>query len=305
MCRRHARNLLVALASSLALLAPSLVAADVVERTFSVRGDGRLEIDTDIGSIDVRPGADDEVRITVEREARSGDDDDFVLAFEQDDGVIRVTGDRPDGWSWRWSSANRFRVHFDVEIPAAFTVDLETSGGAITVASLDGDVDCRTSGGDVRLSDVGGRVDCRTSGGDLEIGRVDGSVTAKTSGGDIHIDRSGGSVIAKTSGGNVNVYEVYGSIEASTSGGNVSARIATQPRSDCRLTTSGGRVELAIDPSISANLDAKTSGGRVRVDFPVTLQGDIKSHQLQAELNGGGPQIYLRTSGGSIYIKSL
>lgn len=293
-----------ALLITLVALLPAVTAADTVRRSFDVRGDGTLTLDTDIGSIDVRAGSSNQVQVTVEREARSGDDEDFELVFDQSGNDVRIEGNRPDR-GWGWSSGNRFKVHFDVEVPAGFSVDLETSGGSIDVAALDGDVDCRTSGGNVDLDDVGGRVDCRTSGGSIDIGKVSGTVLAKTSGGNIRIDRSGGSVVAKTSGGNIVVNEVLGSIEASTSGGNVVATIASQPQADCRLTTSGGGVELTMDESISADLDAKTSGGSVRVDFPVMVQGEISRSNLQAQLNGGGPQIYLRTSGGSIRIRGL
>ncbi len=292
------------MALALAALLPAVATADTVRRSFDVRGDGTLTLDTDVGSIEVRAGSSNRVEVTVEREARSGDDDDFELVFDQSGDDVSIEGSRPGG-RWSWSSGNRFKVHFDVEVPAGYSVDLGTSGGSIKVASLYGDVDCKTSGGSVDLEDVGGRVDCRTSGGSIDIGRVSGTVTAKTSGGNIRIDRSGGSVVAKTSGGNIVVNEVLGSIEASTSGGNVVATIASQPQGDCRLTTSGGRVELTIDESVSADLDAKTSGGSVRVDFPITVQGEISRSNLQARLNGGGPEIYLRSSGGSISIKSL
>jgi hypothetical protein len=292
------------IALAVAALLPAAATADTVRRSFDVRGDGTLTLDTDIGSIDVRAGSSNRVEVTVEREARSGNDEDFELIFDQSGNDVRVEGNRPDR-GWGWNSGNRFKVHFDVEVPSGYSVDLETSGGSIDVAALDGDVDCRTSGGSVDLDDVGGRVDCRTSGGSIDIGEVRGTVVAKTSGGNIRIDRSGGSVVAKTSGGNIIVNEVLGSIEASTSGGNVIATIASQPQADCRLTTSGGRVELTMDESVSADLDAKTSGGGVRVDFPVTVQGEISRSSLQAQINGGGPEIYLRTSGGSIQIKSM
>ncbi len=297
------RSSLIALAAGLALLVPFAASADTVERTFQVSAGGRLEIDTDLGRIDVREGSPGTVRIVVEREVRGGDDDDFELDFEQSGNTVRVTGEKPD--SWGWGGWNRYRVAYKVEVPRDFDVQLETSGGDVSVASLDGDVDCRTSGGDVELADVGGRVDCRTSGGDIEVGTVTGAVMAKTSGGDIHIGRSGGSVIAKTSGGDVTIDEVFGQVEATTSGGNVRARLADQPRADCKLTTSGGRIELAVDPSISADIDASTSGGRVHVDFPVSVSGSLSKTRLNAELNGGGPQIYLRTSGGSIHIEEI
>jgi hypothetical protein len=54
---------------------------------------------------------------------------------------------------------------------------------------------------------------------------------------------------------------------------------------------------------IGVDVNARTSGGSVHTEFPVTVQGEIKRSRLDAKLNGGGPELYLRTSGGSIYLK--
>lgn len=291
------------LALTTALLIVSASWADTVERTFQVAPGGTLTLDTDLGSIDVRSVPGDRVRVRVEREARSGDDDDFHLSFEQSGDDVRIEGEAPDSWGWRgW---NRFRVHFEIEVPEHYDLNLDTSGGSIEIAALTGDVDCRTSGGSIRVADVDGRVDCRTSGGNIDIGRVEGSVMAKTSGGNVHIDRSGGSVVAKTSGGNVTVDEVYGAIEATTSGGGVRATLTSQPRADCRLVTSGGPIEVRLADAVAVDLDAKTSGGKVHVDMPVTVQGTVGRTTISGRINGGGPQLYLRTSGGSIHVKTL
>jgi hypothetical protein len=51
------------------------------------------------------------------------------------------------------------------------------------------------------------------------------------------------------------------------------------------------------------DVNAHASGGHVSTDFPVTIQGEIDRSSLQAKINGGGPELYLRTSGGGIHIK--
>ena len=52
-------------------------------------------------------------------------------------------------------------------------------------------------------------------------------------------------------------------------------------------------------------VDAHTSGGRINADFPLAIKGEISKNELKAELNNGGPELYLRTSGGSIYLKKF
>jgi hypothetical protein len=48
-------------------------------------------------------------------------------------------------------------------------------------------------------------------------------------------------------------------------------------------------------------VDASTSGGSVSSDFPVPSSGNRQS--LRAAINGGGPLLQLRTSGGGIHIQ--
>ena len=94
-----------------------------------------------------------------------------------------------------------------------------------------------------------------------------------------------------------------GAIRADTSGGSIKVFISQQPESDCKLTTSGGSITVYMESGIGVTVDAKTSGGRISTDFPVTIKGEIKHSALRAKINGGGPELYLRTSGGCIYIR--
>lgn len=210
---------------------------------------------------------------------------------------------------------------YRVRLPKQFNVDLHTSGGSIHVGDLsgeakaatsggsltfgriDGPITGRTSGGSITLTGGSGKADVRTSGGSIHIGEVSGNVNAHTSGGSIHIDRASGSVIARTSGGSVTVRETTGSIDASTSGGNVTAFLLAQPKESCRLSTSGGTINVHLASSIGVEVDASTSGGSVSSEFPVTVSGRISRRELKAAVNGGGPLLHLRTSGGGIHLK--
>jgi hypothetical protein len=69
------------------------------------------------------------------------------------------------------------------------------------------------------------------------------------------------------------------------------------------LTTSGGAITVHLADDMGLDVDAKASGGRIHTDFPVSIRGEISRNSLRAKMNGGGPELYLRTSGGSIYLK--
>lgn len=307
----------------LTLCAPVAGWADVIERAFDVEPGGRFVLDTDRGSVEVKTTDDARVTVRVERRVRSGsaEETDHEVRFDQRGQEVSVRGETERGFLGLRSS--RLEVRYTVTVPRRFDVRLDTAGGDVTVTDLEGELFAHTSGGDLVLGRILGAVDASTSGGDIElsgstveatlrssggdlrIGDVDGKVDAHTSGGNVRIDRAGGNVTASTSGGDITVGEVRGAIDARTSGGDVVAMLATQPESDCRLSTSGGRVEVRLAAGIGADVDAYTSGGALELDLPLTVRGTLGKSRVQGEVNGGGPLLTLRSSGGDIVVRGL
>ncbi len=306
------------------------IAQDSIQKSFKVRPGGELILDTDLGSIEINTSNTNTLNVEVIREIRSANSrraeeilEDFDISFRQSGNTVYVTGEyKRSGLGRFMSNIGKYvRFHFDVSLPREFNVDLKTSGGSISVDDLKGEVRSktsggslsfnriegpvwgRTSGGSIKLLSCDGTADISTSGGSITIGEVTGDVLAHTSGGSIKVGEVNGDVDVHTSGGGISVKEVKGTIKAKTSGGSVSAYISTQPRSNCSLSTSGGSVTVYLADDIGVNVNAKTSGGRIYTDFPVTLKGELSKRSLNAKINDGGPELYLYTSGGSIYIK--
>ncbi len=304
---------------------------DTVQRSFEVGPGGLLSLRTDMGSIEVASGGSGRLDVEVIMKARTDDASRFQemvdrlrMDFQQqgNDVDIVVENEERNRWRDRNSWREGLRLHFRVTVPTTYNVDLKTAGGSIGVEDLDGDVKAMTSGGSLSFGRITGTVDGKTSGGSISLDETGGPVDVKTSGGSINIGNARGDVVAHTSGGSINVEEVYGSIDAKTSGGSVTARITSQPQADCRLVTSGGSVTVELASGISLDLDASTSSGRVISDFEVAGSGggsqrgrgyrtarswddERKQRQLKGPLGGGGPGLYLRTSGGNIRIKEM
>ncbi len=302
------------------------IAEDNIQKSFQVKPGGQLILDTDLGSIEINTSNTNTLKVEVTRKIRSASSrraeeilENFKINLRQDGNTVYVNGEYDRSGL---SNIGRYvRFHFDVSLPREFNVDLKTSGGSISVDDLKGEVRSktsggslsfnridgpvwgRTSGGSIKLLSCEGTADIKTSGGSITIGEVSGDVVAHTSGGGIKVGEVKGDVDVHTSGGGISVKEVKGTIKAKTSGGSVSAYISTQPESDCSLSTSGGSVTVYLADDIGVNVNARTSGGRIYTDFPVTIKGEISKRSLNAKINNGGPELYLYTSGGSIYIK--
>ncbi len=285
---------------------------DTIHKSFTVEQGGTLNVDTDNGSIEVQGTNGRTVDIEVLRKVRTTNEnraqqilENFKISFEKRGRDVYITGERLNKdrfWDNLW---NRLSIKYIIHVPEIYNVELRTSGGSISVEVVEGEVNVKTSGGSLSLDDITGPVWGKTSGGSIRVGSVDGNVDVNTSGGSIKIVRALGTVKAHTSGGGITVEEVMGTIDAHTSGGSVKAHISQQPDSDCRLSTSGGSVTVYLASDISVDLDASTSGGSVYTDFPVTIRGKLNPRKLNAKINGGGPLLYLHTSGGSIHVKEF
>lgn len=305
-----------------------LTADDVIRKGFNVAEGGTLHLDGAIGNIKIVSGGTG-VAIEVVRDADGKRGDrrlrEHKITFEQRGNDVVISSDFEGEKRWKlfgWDDDD-YDVQWNIRVPARYNVDVFTSGGNIDLADIGGTVAAKTSGGNIKtgrlrgqskLNTSGGNitvsgasaaVDANTSGGSINIGDTSGAVDADTSGGSITLARIQGEVRARSSGGNIRIEDALGTVDASTSGGSITARISQQPRSDSKLSTSGGGVTVTLAPTIRVDLDARASGGGVRSDIPVTTQGTQEDDSLQGKVNGGGPKLVLRTSGGGIRVKGL
>jgi hypothetical protein len=285
-----------------------------VERSFNVSGAGTLKIETHGGTIRVSPSQEQVVKVTARQRIRASSDRDadealkkLELTMEQSGNDVRLAARyerQPSGF--RFGSWPPVNVDFLVSVPATFATDLKTSGGGITVGSLTGKVQARTSGGSIELAKMGAEVDARTSGGNISLAEARGPVDLETSGGNISVGRVAGPAKLSTSGGNIRIDSALSTLRAHTSGGSIRAAIAGPLQEDSSLSTSGGSVRVTVDKSAAFRLDASTSGGSVDAEgLTMTLEKSSRSRsKLAGNVNGGGPQLKVRSSGGSVVVRA-
>ncbi|MFO1476391.1 MAG: DUF4097 family beta strand repeat-containing protein [Verrucomicrobiota bacterium] len=300
-------------------------------KTLPATPGGMLIVDVDFGSIDVRTNtADDCVVVEVWRKItrkNQAAEEQFLrenpVQFLQKGDTLTVRCRTKALDRWFGSGRNRNEAKYVIQVPARFNARLHTDGGGIEVSGVSGDVKAETSGGGLRFTRLHGPVDGNTSGGGIRVADCESALKIHTQGGGIEVVGGGGSLDGDTSGGGVTVRNfegpaevessgggmtienVHGKVNASTSGGAIHAVLLSPVPGDVSLTTSGGGVTVKVGAQAAFNLDAKTSGGGVSSDLPVTVLGKVEHGALKGTVNGGGPAIVLRSSGGGIHIKSL
>jgi len=203
--------------------------------------------------------------VLVEVTISGKNEDDMEISFKNNSGDVNIKGDF-DRSGFGFGS-NQIRVTYKVTLPQTYNVDLDTSGGSIEIENLKGEVDANTSGGSISLENVQGNVDIKTSGGSLDLDNIIGKIDAKTSGGSINL------------------------------------KLPKNPTKDSKLKTSGGSITAYLAEGVAVNLSAKTSGGRASSEFSVN--GRTTKRSIEGTINGGGPELILKTSGGSVRIKEI
>jgi hypothetical protein len=284
-----------------------------ITKSFTVEKSGTLRVSGIRGDIQVETWDKNEVRIhetkkmDVFTEAEAKETlERSKSSYRQNGNIIEIAGER---YSRDW-----IKSKFKITVPKVFNVDLQTSGGDLTVSQLVGQVDLKTSGGEITLKDIDGIVQAKTSGGDIEVINSKKRVTLKTSGGDIELESIGGPLIAKTSGGDISlkgseadvdirtsggeieIVDVGGKVKAHTSGGQIRVE---NTRGSVNVHTSGGDIELR---NIGGMVDASTSGGDIEgrtIGGSTTVSTAGGSIELK-DVKGG---VQAQTAGGDITIE--
>lgn len=153
------------------------------------------------------------------------------------------------------------------------------------------------------------RVPLRTN---LELGSVNGSgITVENVEGELEIESVNGAVV---------LTNVAGSVVANTTNGGVTATLSRVMADKAMAFTSlNGKVDVTLPANIKATLKLRSDNGDIFTDFDVQLQQAPAvtrgrgnrgrgyrvevNRAIYGTVNGGGPEIELRTFNGTVYLR--
>ena len=284
--RRLDKRSLALILVAVLVTTPALYAqqTDDGEWLFKVKPKQKLRVDVETGgNITIVGWKRNEVKVIARPEWGSQDDVDVEVVRTSYGVKIRTS--TPFRWRDMGWGRNNPDVHFTINIPDKFDVELESHGGDLFIKGVEGEFEGQIMGGDLDLEDLKGDVDLGTMGGDITIreSRLDGRV--------------------HTMGGDVELYNVSGGVRGSTMGGDVrySGENNAKASDPIRISTMGGDINVEDAPSGG---DMRTMGGDIHIrsasDFisARTMGGDIEIERL----DGG---VRATTMGGDIEIRMV
>ena len=244
-----------------------------------------LKLNTDLGSVRIVPlqsGAMPEVRYSVhiETDARGSAAaqllDRYALDAENTPSGTEITGNLPQ--LPRGNGGAQFWVHYEISVPASYSLDITTGAGDIQTSDVGGTATLVTEGGNI----VGGRIGTnfvrgagsharnraarlvgklQTQGGHIQVEDVAGDLTAFTAGGHINTGYIFGEANLQSGGGHIRAAGISGKAELATEGGNITVGKAEKL---VTVKTGGGQIDFG---EVRGSVRAQTGGGGIRVMY--------------------------------------
>ncbi len=220
--------------------------------------------------------------------------DKLVFVAENTDNGVKV-----EAMIKNTKKIKNLNLKIEITAPVNYNARLFTSGGNLSVNSLNGDVEANTSGGNITANDITGKIEAYTSGGNVVVDNNTGSLSISTAGGNISVNNFHGSVDASTMGGHVTLNGSNGKIEASTAGGNISMDYEGN-NYGIDLSTMGGNITAKLPSDFNADAEIGTLAGRITCEF-ADVEKKTKNH-LKTKFNSGGESFKCTTSAGNIVV---
>lgn len=244
----------------------SIIWDEKVTETRSITADhvagGSLYIDTRNGSVEVY--ADDSVdAVKIDATVTAADTSEVEAAKRLAETKVIVERDtgqrltiRPD-----WPSIARAGegASFNVRMPDANGVIIDTSNGNVTVHGLRG------------------KLVIDTSNSGVEVVNHDGETIIDTSNGAVDVRGNRGRVYADSSNGRIRITDQHGSVEADTSNGPIEVVLANDQSGPLKLDTSNGSITVTVGPAFAGTVEFDTSNGSIYVR---NRGGDVRTSTI-------------------------
>lgn len=298
----------------------SIQEVERLTRTLRIGTAGELHLSNIAGDIVVSRGSGNEAQVEIIKTARGRTSEDAraMLGLVEIDVAERpnraeISTRYPHGDDPR--RVNRRNVNvwvaFNVAVPPATRVRVNSISGSISARDVRGDAVLKSVSGTVKLAAGGGACTAESISGNIEItdSALDGSVTASTASGTVTLRRVKARRIgAHSVSGNVALEEAEATaIDAKSVSGNINLSGPLGRSSRYELGSHSGTVNVAVAGGTGFEVQATSFSGSVRSDFqfdtrePEPGRGRF-GRSLRGVVGDGSAVLNLSTFSGSIAI---
>lgn len=299
----------------LALILPSLGFAwqnqeekPFLSKEFAASGIDELKLETAGLSVNISSWVEDRILIEVialkDNKAVSPNDpqlrkklEDFDFDIGQQGKNINLKVDQAKRSGIKMSRDNIVLL-IKIQTPQIMSSEIQSTGGAVTMAGLQGNQHIRSNGGSMRIIQGQGKVQGETQGGSVLVDSFTGDLNLISSGGSVRVENFSGKLDIHSSGGSLNLFDISGKISAESAGGSIRASFQ-EPLDGLNLASKGGAIDATLPKGLGMDILFK---GSIVVTKHPNFQGESKKSQVKGSINGGGIPVVFETSGANVRV---
>jgi lia operon protein LiaG len=250
------------------------------QQNLEVSGKQKITIHHEAGTIDVKPGTDNAIKVEYVKHSRSvrGNAalDNIQVNVRQSGSTVNIDTNYNEGWGL-FNLGNRW-VDLTITIPSISDLDVKSSAGNVGIEGITGEMNCKLSAGQLRFGDMvfTGQSKLYTSAGSLTIR---GSLADKAQ------------------------------LDVQTSAGSVTFDGALTTNNLVNFDTSAGNVSVILPFSTDARVDGHVSAGNIIVSgFNLSVNSRSSNEDVSGYIgsvsNTSNNLISFRTSAGNVHISA-
>lgn len=283
--------------------APAALAASddkAVNESRPASPQGRVQVETISGTLDVSGWSEDKVEVTGTLDRR------LTLVMETEGDLVTVRVEWP-----KKSHSHLREVTCDlvVRVPARGSLSIGVVSAEAKVAGISGTVDVESVSGGVSISGESKRVRAQVVSGDLEITGAGGRLSGEAVSGNVSIQSSGGEVEGTTVSGRVVVRGgPFERVKMEAVSGDTDFEGELTPDAEVEISNHSGSVDFALRGAQAGEFDVSTFSGDIRSDFGGSSHRTSKyapGEEYQYTLGNGGPSISIEAFSGRVRLRKL
>ena len=268
--------------------------SDTLEERFTFKGTPKLRVRNVSGETSITAaGAAGEIRVVARKRVSAGSEDrakrllqNLEVRMDQRGDELHVEPhlyEQERGWLDLFRG-KRFRVDFEITVPAECAVDAHTVSGEISIEGVRGPLEVQSVSGNVALVNIQGPMRIKSVSGDVDCRRYVGHLEGNTVSGDVTIAAA-----------------ALRSTQLHTVSGDVVIDGRLDPRKEHRFKSISGDVELALsDPD--ATVEFRTASGDIECQLPARIMRRGRK-EYTVVIGAGEARVGVKTVSGDLTVQ--
>ena len=254
--------ILVVIFGGLFITALALARTITETRHFAVSDQPTLVLTNSNGDVHLVSGPARQITVVAHKHTFAGSEDQVQVDYQpsSDGKTLTVSTNEGSGFNFDFGVFWRIGVDFDVTVPAATTLNVQTSNGSVDASGITGAITLNSSNGSIQADNASGMLRLKTENGSITVSgaSASGNSVFETSNGSIGFSGSldtSGSYLFHTSNGSIDLTlpaDANFQVSSSTSNGSISSdfndvtngQVGSAPFAQVTLETSNGSISI-------------------------------------------------------------